>query len=219
VFAETGNAVPWIVWSEIGAGRPGRIFTARGVADANTPGGFKWINVPPCKADEASCALNVNPLKDAADASMAAGSLKAGEASVPWIAWAEVGPTGKDQIFVSRLDTNTRNSFLTVGSSLNVDPNHNAKLPSIRFVGNVPYVSWLEDDGSGHFTTQLRHLASDPQTGTWVLDSPAGGFRRAAGVNQTSLAAASVPDSLFLAWVEGDPNKEAAQLLAGQFRP
>jgi hypothetical protein len=166
VFAETGDAVLWVVWTEIGAGRPGRIFTARGVADANTPGGFKWINVPPCTPNRAACALNVNPLKDAADASMAAGSLKAGEASGPWIAWDEVAPTGKEQILLSRLDTNTLNSILNVGGSLNVDQNHDATLPSIRFVSNIPYVTWLEDDGSDHFTTQLRHLASDPQTGT-----------------------------------------------------
>jgi hypothetical protein len=38
-------------------------------------------------------------------------------------------------------------------------------------------------------------------------------------VNQTSLFAAPAPDSLFRAWVEGDPEKEAAQVLAGQFKP
>ena len=93
---------------------------------------------------------------------------------VPWIAWPEIGPTGKWQIFVSRLDTSTRNSFLQVGGSLNVDPNHDARHPVITFVGNVPYVVWLEDDGSGKFEVQVRHLASDPQTGSWALDTPRG---------------------------------------------
>ena len=150
---------------------------------------------------------------------MAAGSVTAGEAPVPWITWAEVGATGKYQIVVSRLDTSTRNSFLQVGGSLNVDPSHDAQLPRITFVGTVPYVAWLEDDGSGHFTTQLRHLASDPQTGNWVLDSPAGGLRRAPGVNQTELFAASDASTVFLAWTEGDPEKVAAQVFAGQLKP
>lgn len=219
VFAETDSAVPWVTWSEFAAGRAGRIFTARGVADPKTPGGFKWVNVPDCKPDEKVCTLNLNPAQEAKDSAMAAGSVTAGEAPVPWITWAEVGPTGKYQIVVSRLDTTTRNSFLKVGGSLNVDPNHDAQLPRISFVGTVPYVAWLEDDGSGHFTTQLRHLASDPQTGNWVLDSPAGGLRRAPGVNQTNLFSAAGNGDLFLAWIEGNPDKEAAQLLAGLLKP
>jgi hypothetical protein len=219
VFAETASSVPWVTWSEFAAGRAGRIFTARGVADANTPGGFKWVNVPACKPDEKVCALNLNPGKEAKDSAMAAGSVTAGEAPVPWISWAEVGPTGKYQIVVSRLDTTTRNNFLQVGGSLNVDPNHDAQLPRITFVGAVPYVAWLEDDGAGHFTTQLRHLGSDPQTGNWVLDSPAGGLRRAPGVNQTDLFSATGNGDLFLAWVEGNPDNEASQLFAGQLKP
>jgi hypothetical protein len=219
VFAETDSAVPWITWSEFAAGRAGRIFTARGVADATAPGGFKWVNVPACVPDEKACTLNLNPGKEAKDGAMAAGSVTAGNAPVPWIAWAEVGPTGKYQIVVSRLDPGTRNSFLQVGGSLNVDPNHDAQLPRITFVGTVPYVAWQEDDGNGHFTTQLRHLASDPQTGNWLLDSPAGGLRRAAGVNQGELFAASGNGNLFLAWTEGDPLKEASQVLAGQLKP
>jgi hypothetical protein len=219
VFAETGSAVPWVTWSEFDLGHNGRIFTARGVADPKTPGGFKWVNVPACQPDEAACTLNINPGKEAKDSAMTAGSVTAGEAPVPWITWAEVGPTGKYQIVVSRLDTTTRNSFLEVGSSLNVDPNHDAKLPRIAFVGTVPYVAWLEDDGSGHFTTQLRHLASDPQTGNWVLDSPAGGFRRAPGVNQSNLSSAPGSSTLFLAWIEGDPATSPAQGLVGLFVP
>jgi hypothetical protein len=216
VFAETANAVPWITWHEIGADRPGRLFTARGVLDTNAPGGFKWINVPPCTSDETSCTLNLNPLEDAAEATMAAGSLVAGDASLPWIAWPEIGPTGKYQILVSRLDPGTRNSFLAVGGSLNVDPNQNARHPYIEFVDNVPYVGWLEDDGTGRFVVQLRHLASDPQTGTWELDTPEGGFGEQNNQPQTGLFLLGAPNLLYMAWANGDP---AATLLLGQFQP
>lgn len=219
VFAETANSVPWVTWHETGRDRPSRIFTVRGVADPNSPGGFKWINVPPCGEDEASCALNINPLNDAKDASMAAGSTVPGESTVPWIAWPEIGPNGKWQVFVSRLDTSTRNSFLQVGGSLNVDPNHDARTPIIVFVGNVPYVTWLEDDGTGKFEVQLRHLASDPQTGTWALDTPANGFNLNPALSNFNLAAAASGDTLFLAWGEGDPASTASQMVIGAFRP
>ena len=64
VFAETANSVPWVTWHETGGDRPSRIFTARGVADANAPGGFKWINVPACDPnDETTCTLNTNPVE------------------------------------------------------------------------------------------------------------------------------------------------------------
>jgi hypothetical protein len=219
VFAETSNSVPWIIWHEIGAGRPGRVFTARGVANANAPGGFKWLNVPPCNPDETACALNVNPLKDAKDAHMTAGSLTPGEAAFPWTVWAEVGPTGKYQILVSRLDPNTRNSFLNVGGSLNVDQNHDAKTPFIAFVKNVPYVAWLEDNGSGLFKLQVRHLASDPQTGTWVLDTPAKGFSINPALPDTGLFATSDGNSLIMAWTEGDPNTQPSQVIVGHLTP
>ncbi len=216
VFAETGNAVPWVTWHEEGRDRPSRIFTARGVADANTPGGFKWINVPPCQPnDETTCALNINPLKDAKNASMAAGTLTAGESAVPWMAWPEIGPNGKWQVFVSRLDTSTRNSFLNVGASLNVDQNHDARTPIITFVGNVPYVAWLEDDGTGKFNVQLRHLASDPQTGTWALDTPASGFNANTNLSSSGLSTAASADTLFMAWTEGDPISSASQVVIG----
>ncbi len=219
IFAETGNAVPWVTWYELGAGRPAEVFTARGVVDAKSPGGFKWVNVPPCTPDENACSLNTNPLKDAEDPTMAAGSLTPGESAVPWITWSEIGPSGKSQIFVSRLDTNTRNSFLNVGASLNVDQNHEAQTPFIVFVKNVPYVAWLEDDGTGKFNVQVRHLASDPQTGTWALDTPAKGFNFNQALSDTELFATSDGVSLIMAWTEGDPTKEAAQVVVGHLTP
>ncbi|HEY4690859.1 MAG TPA: hypothetical protein VIK33_16225, partial [Anaerolineae bacterium] len=219
VFAETGNAVPWVTWHEISLDRPSRVFSARGVADANAPGGFRWTYTPPCEPDETACALNVNPLKDAKDASMAAGSLTPGEASVPWIAWAEIGPTEKWQIFVSRLDPATRSRFVNVGGSLNVDQNHDARTPFVTFIQNVPYVAWLEDDGSGKFSLQVRHLASDVQTGTWVLDTPPGGFNINPALSNFGLFAAGSAEALFMTWTEGDPATSASQVLAGHLTP
>lgn len=220
VFAETGNAVPWVTWHESGGDQPERVFTARGVADANTPGGFRWITVPPCAAnDETSCALNINPLKAAKDASTAAGTLTPGEAAVPWIAWAEIGPTGKWQILVSRLDLTTRNSFLAVGGSLNVDQNHDARAPYITFVKNVPYVAYLEDNGSGKFSLHIRHLDSNQQNVSWVLDTPPAGFSANTALSATDLFAVGSDDALYLAWTESDVTGAAAQVVTGVLTP
>jgi hypothetical protein len=217
-FAETGNAVPWVTWYEEEGDRPSRVFTARGVLDANAAGGLKWVTVPACDADEGACSLNTNPTKDGEDPTIAAGSLTPGQASVPWIAWSEIGPSGKSQIFVSRLDTETRNSFLNVGASLNVDQNREARTPLIVFVGNVPYVAWLEDDGSGKFAVQVRHLSSDPQTGTWTLDSPPEGFSARTGFSDLGMGMAA-SDVLTLAWPGSDPASTVAQLFVGQLQP
>jgi hypothetical protein len=218
VFAETGNAVPWVTWYEEGGNRPKRVFTARGVLDPGTPGGLKWVRVPDCGTDEVACSLNTNPTKDAEDPTIAAGSLTPGDAPVPWIAWSEIGPSGKSNIFVSRLDKDTRNSFLNVGASLNIDQNHDAKTPFITFVGNVPYVAWLEDDGTGNFVVQVRHLSSDPQTGTWTQDSPADGFSAQTGFSALGLGV-TASDALTLAWPGGDASSAVAQLFVGQLVP
>ena len=216
VFAETSNAVPWVVWAEKLRTSPTQIFVARAVADATAgAGGFKWQFVPNCTPQDASkCALNVNPTKDAFEPAMAAGTVIAGQATVPWIVWTEVGSNGKLQIFVNRLDQVSRNAFLNVGGSLNVDQGRDAHAPDITFINNVPFVAWDEEVG----TTRrlfIRHLASDPQTGTWVLDTPKEGL----AVDKTKIATgpyirATAGGKIILAYIQGDPAKEASQIIA-----
>jgi hypothetical protein len=215
VFAETSNSVPWVVWAEKLRTSPTQIFVARAVADSTAgAGGFKWQFVPNCTPQDASkCALNVNPTKDAFEPAMAAGTVIAGQATVPWIAWSEVGANGKRQIFVNRLDQVSRNAFLNVGGSLNVDQTHDAHAPDITFVGNIPFVSWDEEVGTTR-RVFVRHLASDPQTGTWVLDTPKEGL----AVDKTKLATgpdirATSGGKIVLAYVQGDPDKEASQII------
>ena len=215
IFAETSNAVPWVVWSEKIRTNPTQIFVARAVAD-NTAGagGFKWQFVPNCIAqDPSKCVLNLNPTKDAFEPAMAAGSVIAGQATVPWIVWTEVGANGKRQVFVNRLDQVSRNAFLNVGGSLNVDQNRDASSPDITFVGNVPFVTWDEEVGNSR-RVFIRHLASDPQTGTWVLDTPRDGL----AVDRTKLATGPIirgtaNSKIVISYIQGDPNKEASQII------
>ncbi len=215
-FAGKDNTVPWVVWAERTGGVPSQILVSRAVPD-DTPGagGFKWESVPACpKApDTTTCSLNVNPTKEATDPFLTAGTVTPGQDTVPWITWTEIGPSGKHQVFVDRLDPTTRNTFLNVGGSLNVNPNAEAEGPSITFLGNVPYVAWNEQVG-GVTRVFVRHLASDPQTGTWVLDTPAEGL----AVNKTARAfypiiRAAPGGKVVIIWREGDPEKEASQIV------
>ena len=218
VFAENGNAVPWVVWQEIGVDQPQRLFAARGQADTNTPGGFKWVTIPACAPSETACTLNVNPDHNAQDPAVTAGALTPGEAPAPWVAWAEASDAGNTRIFVARYDL-ASGQFFKVGGYLNVNLTHDAKTPFIAFVKNVPYVAWLEDDGTGKFNVQVRHLASDPQTGTWALDTPEHGFNFNADFSDNGLFAIASPDSLLMAWTEGDPKAAASQIVAGHLTP
>lgn len=216
IFAETNNTVPWVIWAERSGTNPARIFTARAVADATAgAGGFKWQNVPACTgaADADKCVLNVNPSKDATEPVMTAGSVLAGQATVPWTVWTEVGPTGKKQVFVNRLDQVSRNKFLNVGGSLNVDPNQDASAPSITFVGTVPFVSWSEKVNNIN-RIFVRHLASDPQTGTWALDTSKDGLAVDKSKNASyRFLATAAGGKLVFAYTQGDFGKEASQIV------
>lgn len=216
-FAGANSSVPWVVWAERSGAKPGRIFAARADQDDKAPGGFHWQFVPNCTsaADSDKCVLNVNPTHDATDPFMTAGSLT-GDAPTPWIVWTEVGPSGKKQVFVNHLDPSSHNWFLNVGGSLNVDQNADAEGPSITFLGKVPYVAWNEQVGN---VTRVfvRHLSSDPQTGSWVLDTPKDGL----AIDRTRAAfypivRAAPGGTVDLIWREGDPGKEASQVVVCQ---
>lgn len=215
-FAGADNVTAWVTWAEKSGKDPSQVFVARAVPDtASGAGGFHWEFVPPCKGVSAlsQCSLNVNPTKDGTEPYITAGSVVAGAAASPWMVWTEQGPTGKTQVFVDRLDPASHNAFLNVGGSLNVDQNEDAGSASIAFVGNVPYVAF-DEVVNGVKRIFVRHLSSDPQTGTWTLDTPQDGW----AIDKTKIAEEPViqalPDGkIVLIWHEGDPEKEASQVI------
>jgi hypothetical protein len=130
-FTGTGDAVPWVVWYEVGTGSLSlhtndMVFAARATTHAGADGQFQWTSVGtqgrspgtgvldttgPTHAfgdcaenstDEASCSLNADPAADAADPRVAAGTMTAGSPTVPWVVWEETSG-GHERIFVSRL--------------------------------------------------------------------------------------------------------------------
>jgi len=64
----------------------------------------------------------------------------------------------------------------------------------------------------------VRHLSSDPQTGTWTLDSPPGGFSAQTGFADLGLAATG-SDVLTLSWPGANLAAGVAQLFMGQLQP
>ncbi len=155
----------------------------------------------------------MNPTKDATEPTLAAGSVNAGQPAAPWIVWTEVGPNGKTQIFVDRLDPVSKDALLNVGGSLNVDPSQDADSPTITFAGNVPYVAWSEQVGNNE-RIFVRHLASDPQTGTWVLDTPKDGLAVDKTLDAGSPTIRPTADGrVIVMWREGDPDKQPSKIV------
>ena len=152
------------------------VFAAKGLASA-TPtgnGGFNWTAVGQagsglldasgtnhfgaCAASdtaEANCSLNKNTANDAEDPRVAAGTMVAGNPTVPWVIWDETF-NGVKQVFVSRLVGGTHFEVANSGQPISLGANDSTR-PDITFSGNTPYVSWREDEGGvtkgfiGHF--------------------------------------------------------------------
>ena len=196
--ASVQDGVPWVVWYEKDATNNvvsglthnnEMVFAAKGVGDGVAAnGGFHWVAVGNansatldatgsnhfggCAASdtaEEGCSLNNNPNVDAEDPRVAAGTLKSGNPTVPWVVWSEDTGHGVHGIFVSRLVSGTHFELFNGGAPIS-DPHHDASKPDITFFGNTPYVSWLETLGgnlrgfAGHFDVN----------GVFVTDTPGG---------------------------------------------
>jgi hypothetical protein len=199
-FTGTNDSVPWVVWYEKDPTNNGisglthnneMVFAAKGVSNGSAQGGFQWVAVGSqgsavldatgtnhfggCAVSdtaEENCSLNKGVNADAEDPRVAAGTLKAGNPTVPWAVWSEDTGRGVHGIFVSRLvGAGAQAHFeLFNGGAPVSDPHHDASVPDITFFGNIPYVSWLEQRG-GNLRGFVGHF--DPNLG-FVLDTPRG---------------------------------------------
>ena len=81
-----------------------------------------------------------------------------------YVAWgANVGGTDYD-VYVSKLDV-SGTSWIDVGGALNHTPTDNAFRPSLASIGGVPWVAWIEYDG----TSQKLRVARLNDTGDgWI---------------------------------------------------
>ncbi|MCU0490456.1 MAG: hypothetical protein MUD01_02515 [Chloroflexaceae bacterium] len=202
IFSGPNNTVPWVVWYEKGNNRPERVFAARAIADssAGVLGGFRWQIEPGCNGDEVNCALNRNPNRDAEDAKIASGTLPGEDVTKPkpWIVFQE-NDGNYNQIYVSKFDGT---KFVPVGGSLNLLPNQNAEAADIVFVGNVPFVSFVQHVGPLRLLV-VRHLAN-PSTGRWDLTSSPRGLNVVPRNPADAPSLGSNGSIPFVAWQEGD---------------
>lgn len=209
-FSGSGSTTPWLVWQETGGEGAARVFAAQAVSDSSAVGGYRWSKIGSqanCN-DELTCALNRDPNADATSIRIASGALPDETAPSPWVVFVERAPTGASQVYVRRLDGGR---FRLVGDSLNVDPSQNASDPDIFFVGNVPQVTWVENQ-AGVPRLFVRHLAdARPGQERWDLDTIAPGQRpdELISLNRQPSQPASRPAissngaTPYVAWQEG----------------
>src|SRR5438067_1752280 len=201
-FTGPNDTVAWVVWYEEdpsqidGLRSNDMVFAARIVADATADGGFRWVafgngtagqtnvldtsgvhgfgNCAESQDAEDACALNAIARRDAENPRVAAGTLKPGGTTVPWVVWQEdlgLGD-GKHAVFVSRLVGGDHFALFNGGQPVSNTAN-DATRPDITFSGNVPYISWQEEI-SGAQVTFVGHFEGGARAPVFKLDTPTG---------------------------------------------
>ncbi len=201
-FTGPNDTVAWVVWYEEdpsqidGLRGNDMIFASRIVADGNADGGFRWVafgngtagqtnvldnsgahgfgSCAESQDAEDACSLNAIARRDAENPRVAAGTLKPGGATVPWVVWQEdLGAgEGKHAIFVSRLVGGDHFELFNSGQPVSNTAN-DATRPDITFSGNVPYISWQEEV-SGAQVTFVGHFEGGAAAPVFKLDTPTG---------------------------------------------
>src|SRR3989449_622724 len=199
-FTGPNDTVAWVVWYEEdpsqidGLRNNDMVFAAKIVADATADGGFRWVAVGNGTAGqtnildtsgahgfgdcaesqdvEDACTLNAIARRDAENPRVAAGTLKPGGTTVPWVVWQEDIGEGKHAVFVARLVGGDHFELFNSGQPVSNTVN-DATRPDITFSGNVPYISWQEQI-SGALVTFVGHFEGGASTPVFKLDTPTG---------------------------------------------
>jgi hypothetical protein len=216
-FTGANDTVAWVVWYEEdpsqidGLRGNDMVFAAKIVADATADGGFHWVavgngtagqtnvldtsgahgfgNCAESQDAENACTLNAVARRDAENPRVAAGTLKPGGATGPWVVWQEdlgLG-SGKHAVFVSRLVGGDHFELFNSGQSVSNTVN-DATRPDITFSGNVPYISWQEEV-SKEQVTFVGHFEGGASAPVFKLDTPTGIPNSGFGVVENPLRA------------------------------
>src|SRR5262249_2749284 len=199
-FTGPNDTVAWVVWYEEdptqidGLRSNEMVFAAKIVADAAADGGFHWQAVGngtagqknvldgsgvhgfgPCAESqdaEDACSLNAIARRDAENPRVAAGTLRPGGATVPWVVWQEELRTGdgKHAVFVSRLVGGDHFELFNQGQPISNTVN-DATRPDITFSGNVPYITWQEEIDDAQVTF-VGHFEGGADAPIFRLDTP-----------------------------------------------
>src|SRR5213594_3813151 len=199
-FTGPNDTVAWVVWFEEdpsqidGLRSNDMVFAARIVADPFDDGGFHWLAVGNGTAGqtnildtsgahafgdcaesqdaEDACTLNAIARRDAENPRVAAGTLRPGGTTVPWVVWQEDIGEGKHAVFVSRLVGGDHFALFNGGQPVSNTAN-DATRPDITFSGNVPYISWQEEISRAQVTF-VGHFEGGASAPVFKLDTPTG---------------------------------------------
>jgi len=199
-FTGPNDTVAWVVWYEEnptqidGLRSNDMVFASKIVADATADGGFHWQavgngtagqtnvldtsgthgfgNCAESQDAEDACSLNAQAHRNAENPRVAAGTLKPGNATVPWVVWQEELAEGKHAVFVSRLVGGNHFELFNSGQPVSNTVN-DATRPDITFSGNVPYISWQELI-SNKQVTFVGHFEGGASAPVFKLDTPTG---------------------------------------------
>ena len=181
------GGVPYVAWAESdGSNREIRVSRPNG-------SGTAWQQVV-----GGASPINDSPTADAQEPSVAS------VGGVPWVAWDEFDGV-RYQIRVSKLSASGTvwQQVVSGASPINHDPTMNAGQPSMASVGGVPYVTWIETDGT-NFEVRVSRLNA---AGT-AWQEVGGG---ASPINQADDGAATDPHLAdiagvpYVAWRENSP--------------
>src|SRR5437667_1684356 len=214
-FTGPNDTVAWVVWYEEdpsqidGLRNNDMVCAAKIVADGTADGGFHWIavgngtagqtnildtsgahgfgNCAESQDAEDACTLNAIARRDAENPRVAAGTLKPGGTTVPWVVWQEDIGEGKHAVFVSRLVGGDHFELFNSGQPVSNTVN-DATRPDITFSGNVPYISWQEEVSKSQMTF-VGHFEGGASAPVFKLDTPTGIPNSGFGVVENPLRA------------------------------
>src|SRR5213594_995051 len=214
-FTGPNDTVAWVVWYEEdpsqidGLRNNDMVFAAKIVADATADGGFRWVavgngtagqtnildtsgahgfgNCAESQDAEDACTLNAIARRDAENPRVAAGTLKPGGTTVPWVVWQEDIGEGKHAVFVARLVGGDHFELFNSGQPVSNTVN-DATRPDITFSGNVPYISWQEEVSKSQMTF-VGHFEGGASAPVFKLDTPTGIPNSGFGVVENPLRA------------------------------
>jgi hypothetical protein len=161
-------------WQVVGLGTAGKTAAndilntsgANGIGEC----GASTASEQACSLDVAS-ATGLNAGTGAENPSVTAGTMVAGKATTPWIAWDEsTANGGLHSVFVARLDAaGDHFDLLNNGQPISHSGLDSVR-PDIVFSHNTPYVSWHETQG-GATTTFVGHFEGNPANPVFHIDT------------------------------------------------
>ncbi len=164
-------------WQTVGLGTAGKT-AANDIL--NTSGGNGIGECGQSTANEQACSLDAASASGldagtgAENPSVTAGTMVAGNATTPWIAWDEsTANGGLHSVFVARLDAAGDHFDLLNNGQPISHSGLDSTRPDIVFSHNTPYVSWHEKAADSTTTTFVGHFEGNPANPVFKIDTGA----------------------------------------------